>query len=514
MEYEGLPETRSMSELWLKIEIFRQNELMSEAQFLNFLRDRGLPAFGGLDGDPGEFERRNWLHCDMRNSNEAPLFHPFRIYPAMRILDHCNLRIARSASLRPEGYMRIAQMMLKLMPCEAEFLKLGAEWNKAVDLAVLLEPIYWPQIVGSRRLSSELPQLEAAKAFKEFRIKVLKYVKSLNPLLWRRVHECIRLDASSLDSNSSLYILLRTVKWESRKILKGQISAALWLRHMAEVIRRGFEEAFSEKWLEEYEASGHWPHGVRRRKFGDERPLDNTMRTKPFIANEFGLFTGSSVRWYVEGDTEYFAFLELLSDDAAHYGIEIINLKGEIAANKGNSALRLAGMLREDCNLRRFSMITMDADVEANRKFVQRQIVQENFVGGVWSQRPDFEFANFSLTELIEIAADLEEGKEFKNSEKHKSIANAKEFEEWFCSVSKRSKGGLKGEVWGRALAKYANKHPKMKEGLERPMIVQWRAAVYSWSCNYLRHFDRYTLDPHTFEPITRPEKVQRMVKE
>lgn len=169
---------------------------------------------------------------------------------------------------------------------------------------------------------------------------------------------------------------------------------------MAEVIRRGFEEAFEERWSEEYEGIGRWFAGARERLFGSEYPLDNAMRAKPFVAHEFGLFTGSSVRWYVEGDTEYFAFLELLSEPG-YYAIELINLEGEIAKRKGNFAVKLEGMLREDRRLRRFSMISLDGDVDENRRFLRRQILEDNLVGGLAIHKPDFEFANFSLPELV-----------------------------------------------------------------------------------------------------------------
>jgi len=58
------------------------------------------------------------------------------------------------------------------------------------------------------------------------------------------------------------------VKWEQRERLKGRLSGALWLRHLAELIRRGFEDAFDERWPEEYEGAGHWPEGVKERIFG------------------------------------------------------------------------------------------------------------------------------------------------------------------------------------------------------------------------------------------------------
>jgi hypothetical protein len=300
------------------------------------------------------------------------------------------------------------------------------------------------------------------------------------------------------------------VKWEQRERLKGRLSGALWLRHLAELIRRGFEDAFDERWPEEYEGAGHWPEGVKERIFGAERPLDSAMRTKPFVAREFGLFTGSSVRWYVEGDTEYFAFLELLSDPV-YYSIELMNLHGEVAARKGNTAIKLQNMLRQDRNLRRFSMISLDSDVGENIRFIRRQILDDNLVGGVALHKPDFEFANFSLTELVEIAATMDESLGFLGAPirdaKCSAITGAKAFEQWYRSASTRSGADLKGKTWGHALGRYASEHPKTEVGHERPMIGQMRAAVFGWSSSYASHDRHFTLDPNTFEMVPRSTK-------
>lgn len=504
MEYEGLPEVRLETELWNQLDELRQNRLMGESQFLSFLQDRGLPVSGVVGGEPGEFVRRMWLDCDKRDGDGSPLFHPFRMFPVHRILERCDLRISTTNSLHPHGYLRLAERLLKEMPRDDEFRGVGREWNRVVDLAVLLEPIYWPGIVERRPWSGYLSE---ENAWRGFRSKTLDFLRTLDSKLWKRVHECLLIDAAWLDDNPMVYVLLRVAKWEQRETLKGRLSAALWLRHMAEVIRCGFEEAFDERWPEEYEGFGHWPEGTKERIFGAERPLDSAMRTKPFVAREFGLFTGSSVRWYVEGDTEYFAFLELLSDPV-YYSIELVNLHGEVAARRGNTVMKLENMLREDRRLRRFSMISLDGDVGENKRFTRIQILDDNLVGKVAWHNPDFEFANFSFTELVEIAATMDEsmglwGSPIRDA-KCGAITGAKAFEQWYRSASTRSGADLKGEAWGRALGRYASEHPKTEAGHERPMIGQMRAAAFGWSTAYVSHHRHFTLDPDTFEVVRR----------
>ena len=146
----------------------------------------------------------------------------------------------------------------------------------------------------------------------------------------------------------------------------------------------------------------------RARIFGTERPLETPLAATPYVTPEFGLFTGTTVRWYVKGKTEFHAVKRLLPGHHAG-GIELINLRGNLAQESDNIALKLADQLREDRALRRFSLVSLDRDVPANVKSIRRRIQQEELVGIVFDREPDFEFHNFSLDELVEIAARFNE---------------------------------------------------------------------------------------------------------
>jgi len=134
----------------------------------------------------------------------------------------------------------------------------------------------------------------------KYRQKVLPLVGSLDPVLWRKVHESLRFDAALMDANDGLYLMLRLSSWSKREKLKGSIAGALWFRHIAEVIRRSFEETTTERWPEKDVAFGMWCPGGRTLQYGSERPLDDELKCKPYLALHHGLFTGSVVRWYVE----------------------------------------------------------------------------------------------------------------------------------------------------------------------------------------------------------------------
>jgi len=161
----------------------------------------------------------------------------------------------------------------------------------------------------------------------------------------------------------------------------------LWIRHMAEVIRRAFEEAHEVQWPEEDQAFGRWLPGGRVWLFGSERPFDDPLRSKPFIAHQFGLFTGSALRWYVEGDTEYYAVLRLLVEPS-RLGVELVNLRGEIADERRSAARKLDDALREDLALSRLSVISFDRDVKANERAIRRQVKQDHVVGLINTTAP------------------------------------------------------------------------------------------------------------------------------
>jgi hypothetical protein len=384
-------------------------------------------------------------------------------------------------------------------------------WNAVADLGILVEPIYWPRITGLLSFGGGLTEEQHRARLNEYRLDALELVKQLDCVEWQRIHESLRREAAGIDDNPDLYILLRVSTWEARTRMKGRLSGGLWLRHLGEVVRRAFEDAHATQWLEEDRATGRWALGGRTSAFGSERPLDEEFRCKPHIAYRFGLFTGSAVRWYVEGDTEYY-FVGDMIPEAAKAAIELVNLKGAIAGGKGNAALKLGDMLRQDRALRRFSIIWFDLDDghTPNEKAV-RQFVKEGWVvGSIAANRPDFEFANFTVNELAEVAARIDEAHGYPGNVVRDAdwtgICCAREFEVRYTKTSARKAGSLKNEEWGRSLAAYAREHTRHSDGVERPLWNDIFAALYSWNSNYEVHRAHFTLDPSTFARLPQPE--------
>jgi hypothetical protein len=160
--------------------------------------------------------------------------------------------------------------------------------------------------------------------------------------------------------------------------------------------------------------------------------------------------------------------------------------------------------LREDLALRRFSVISFDRDVRANERAIRRQVEQHHVVGSINANDPDFEFANFSLHELVEIAALIDEclgfdGKRVRNAES-KGIYGGKAFAERYSRVSER-RCSPQGKEWGEALAAHAIKNPvNPRTGAERPLLRIVSAACWAWHSDYDFQKEHVTFDPQAFE--------------
>src|SRR4029434_2252268 len=75
--------------------------------------------------------------------------------------------------------------------------------------------------------------------------------------------------------------------------------------------------------------------------------LDDEVDSAPYLAWRFGLFTGSVVRWYVEGDTEYAAIMHVLAAPAKA-GIELEPISKSILFFAEPSSRSRSIMTRDD----------------------------------------------------------------------------------------------------------------------------------------------------------------------
>ena len=488
-----------------------QNRLLDEGALIRFLSERGIAVSGVITGDPGKFLEMGWLESDELPGTENHLFHPFRMYPIHIVTEACRLNITASSSIDRDSLNKFLAKASDFLPSLEKIAEIATLANEVANLAIILEPLYWPIITSRTSCGGFLRFEEHKKLVESYKQKVLPLIKTLDSQEWQKKHEKIRFRAAQLDDNGDLYILLRLSPWIKRERAKGKIAGAMWLRHMAEVLRRGFKDHTETIWLEEDQAFGQWAPGTRARIYGSEQPTEETIKARPHVAFEFGLHTSSTLRWYLEGETEYFAALYILPK-AASGGLELVNLKGAVGNERANATLRLADGLVQDKELRRFSFISFDMDVAANLKAIKRQVENGNVVGYINCNDPDFEFANFTLKELVEVAAIMDEN-QGANSEglrtgDWRGIKSGRQFEENYRNLSEIGQKGLKGEQWGKALAEYALNNPYLDcEEKKRPFLETVNYALQSRRVRYDFQRDNYFINPESFQIEKIPKK-------
>lgn len=481
-----------------------QNSLLKESTLIKFTRDRGFCVSGVVTGDPSIYSARGWLDADNANTDNLKLYHPFRLYPLHVGGELSKINIPPLSSLNRDSLKNALPQICDHLP-SINFIREHFESaNLVATLAILLEPIFWPKITSRISYTASITEKEYSKKLKSYKEKVLLLVSKLDPTEWYRYHEKLRIEAAKMDDNGDLYILLRLSPWSKTKDIKGQIGGALWIRLIAEVLRRAFMDVHSVKWPEEDEAFGRWSSGAREKHYGTELPTEHSLIAKQNLAFEFGLHTGSTICWYLEGVTEFSAASYYLPG-AASGGIELINLKGALGGEKPSTPLRIEDCLLKDKELKRFSFVSFDGDVDSNVRFFKRQVDKGNIIGYVNCNRPDFEFENFALEELIEIAARLDEneGADAYALREHnwEGVRSGKQFESCYKSLSKIGQGGLKGQRWGSALAQYAaENHKILGSERARPFFETLKFALLSRRVKYEFQRDEYYICSATFE--------------
>ncbi|APD89774.1 hypothetical protein BM524_08240 [Alteromonas mediterranea] len=481
-----------------------QNSLLKESTLIKFTKDRGFSVSGVVAGDPSIYSTRGWLEADNANTDKLKLYHPFRLYPLHVGGELSKLNITPLSSLNRDSLKEAFPQICDHLP-PINFIREQFEHaNLVATLAILLEPIFWPKITSRISYPAPLTEEEHTEKLKSYKEKVLHLVSMLDPSKWYQYHQKLRIEAAKMDDNNDLYILLRLSPWSKMKNIKDQIGGALWLRLIAEVIRRAFMDVHSVEWPEEDEAFGKWSLGAREKHYGTKFPTDDTLIAKQYLAFEFGLHTGSTACWYLEGETEFSAASYCLPG-AASGGIELINVKGALGRENPSTPLRIEDCLAKDAALKRFSFISFDGDVSSNVKFFKAQASRGNIVGYVNCNSPDFEFDNFTIDELVEVAARLDENEggdtqDLRNYD-WSGVKSGKEFETRYKSLSKIGQRGLKGQRWGEALAQYAWENSMVQiNGRKRPFFETLNVILRSRRVKYDYQRDNFYICPETFE--------------
>jgi hypothetical protein len=472
---------------------FAQIDLLGEDRFLDWLKSRSVPVFGSTFGsDLQEFWSRGWLRADKADivkrgrrrplvepvealSFEHPLgekirgagrgrsyelqFHPFRLYPMLRILSAMRWTLSRGSVLYPKGLREHADRHVQRVRTHLRsprFLEQIEGWNGIADLAILLEPLYWPYMTGrtterSFVLPGSLEETNKGGRLAEYRSSILAFVQRIPKAMLAGAHMDLRYQASLLDDNQELYLILRASSWSRRERLKGDIGAALWIRHLAEVIRLAYDELYDDRLVHEDEAGSQWVEGARAWVYGSEYPLENPREMIRRVLPRYGIDSSPRVRFYVEGDTEEGAMEEALQGYLG-YGIEIVNLK-----SRGWDDWLLL-QLQKDVEASRLSLIMLDGDRKDHIEAIRRRATEGRIVGMVFLNTPDIELGNFSIEQLVRATQlyETELGLEGPPLDvaAFEGVASGRSFAKTYEDL--RLSRGIKGAAWGRALVKVA----------------------------------------------------------
>ena len=147
---------------------------------------------------------------------------------------------------------------------------------------------------------------------------------------------------------------------------------------------------------------------------------------------------------FLRGDTELNA---LRAELGGHEAIELINLRGKVNAGIGKG-LSFSEHLENDMRRSVYSFISLDGDVEDNRRVLDKAIERREMFGMAFISEPDFEFQNFNSDELARILwkMALKEGAPSEDEERFlKLVATAKNGKE----LTKHERQGfLNFKVW------------------------------------------------------------------
>lgn len=220
--------------------------------------------------------------------------------------------------------------------------------------------------------------------------------------------------------------------------------------------------------------------GSRRRLYGTDRVFDSQSNVLRDYLTILGIDFGTKLRCYGEGPTEAAALEHAL---AGVVGVEVIDLAGELLL-RGGKGVKFVESLRRDYQTKVFSLVLVDGDNEDLVRALRKAVAGGDCFPVFSVAEPDFELANFSTEELIEIALDVECRADVDDERKNKLRAElAADLGQvvsgrTFFGMLKRygAHNVTKGAEWGKALAAFALAHPTYP--LEHPLAGQTRRFV------------------------------------
>ena len=444
----------------------------------------------------------------------TPLFHPFRCYVLYHMYNTLKLNFSSVQTLlNTKGFDQLISLHIERFnnwSSKKEASLLLKYWNYITSIAVISEPSVHRTIFNEVIWDISDSYESILERLKIIREKVINLFITIGEVHIEYYRDKICTDAEIIDSNKYLHLIIRLMKSNERKKLKGHISSAILFLTIAECLRRNLELAFQKEYPEEDECGfGEVFRDAKLLFQGSTRVLDGNRVVANQFLRRFGLDYGIRIHVYVEGDTE---FEVLNSEFSTNSSVLIINLRGQFKEKQGKG-VSFRESLRNDIKSKIFSLILLDGDVSDNYRAVKKAAEVDDICGMFFVSKPDFEFQNFKIDELTEIAFQLAVKKGLKEhslNELKKDTSKAKSAKEFFKilhDISPFFSSITKGGNWGKELVKYAIKNPSGKEfGDENDRLINYviRIIYNGFKVSYEVTRQKYKVDPESGKLIER----------
>ena len=393
----------------------------------------------------------------------TPLFHPFRCYVLYQIYNKLKLYFSSEQTLlNTKGFDQLISLHIEsynYWSSKKDTSLLLKHWNCITSIAVISEPSVHRIIFNKVTWDISDNSKSILERLKKIQEKVVNIFQTIGEVHIEYYRDEICTDAEIIDSNKYLHLIIRLMKSDERKKLKGHISSAILFLTMAECLRRTLELAFQKEYPEEDECGfGEVFRNAKLLLQGSTRVLDGNRVVANQFLRRFGLDYGIRIIIYVEGTTEFEA---LNSEFSTNSSVLIINLRGQFKEKQGKG-VSFRESLRNDIKSKIFSLILLDGDISENYRAVQKAAELDEICGMFFISKPDFELQNFKIDELTEIAFQLVAKKGLKGSlleQLKKETKKAKSARELFKILHKQSpifRSISKGAEWGKELVEYA----------------------------------------------------------
>lgn len=455
--------------------------------------------------------KRGWLNA-ARHLRAGPRglelrFHPFRFLVLVVLHRLLNPTISPYQGLvSSKGFSQIAKSHLSLLK-RIDLSAATERSNKIAEMAIAGEPWTYPRVFSRKNIPLTPTPLDHERRLATYTSKTIELCRSVSIDWIEQARTDICQEADRLDSNRTTYTMLRLGRGLLQPETRDRLGGSVFLRGIAETLRRMAEEAHQTELPEEDEKGfGHTFVDVRKRIYGSKRLFDGDRAPAQEFMRQQRIDFGTRLRWYVEGDTEYGA-LSSVFNKWNRSPITLVNLRGKVVER---NILAFRDALRNDVSSGVFSFVSLDGDRSDFARAARKAAANDEICGRLLINSPDFEFSNFDISELEEIAwcAAIPEG--LPNSYRHtlhtrlKNVNNAATFVHAVSRGLPTHSPLQKGIRWGEMLIQYAAEHPQRIDKSRRAIVEAVAEATRTASANYAASRAELKMDPVTGRMVKR----------